>query len=61
MKCKICGSKTNWDVSYGYEEFIVCPHCFDKIHKSYSLDETMTIIFMLGKIVREKNEKVVDK
>ena len=31
MKCKICGRKTNWDESYGKENFIVCPACHDRI------------------------------
>lgn len=33
MKCKLCKQKTNWDESYGYEEFIVCPKCFEEMAK----------------------------
>jgi hypothetical protein len=54
MKCAICKEKTNWDSSFGYKEFIVCPSCFARIHKEYDIVETMDIIFMLGNIIREK-------
>ena len=54
MKCAICKEKTNWDSSYGWKEFIVCPKCFEAIHKKYGLVETMDIIFTLGNIIREK-------
>lgn len=52
MKCAICKSKTDWDSSYGYENFIVCPKCHDTMTKEYthSLFKTMDIIFMLGRI-----------
>ena len=52
MKCAICGKETNWDESYGYNEFIVCPRCFSNIRKSYTtknpakeLAESMKAIF----------------
>ena len=54
MKCAICKEKTNWNRSFGYREFIVCPSCFESIHKKYDIVETMDIIFMLGNIIREK-------
>ena len=54
MKCAICKDKTTWNKSFGYREFIVCPSCFERIHKEYDIVETMDIIFMLGNIIREK-------
>ena len=54
MKCGICKEKTNWNKSFGYREFIICPSCFEKIHDKYDIVETMDIIFMLGGIIREK-------
>ena len=56
MKCAICKRKTNWDESYGYADFIVCPKCFEEIHKHYDIVETMDIIFLLGRIA-EKHKK----
>ena len=56
MKCAICRRKTNWDESYGYADFIVCPKCFEEIHKHYEIDKTMDIIFLLGRIA-EKHKK----
>lgn len=52
MRCAICKNKTNWNSSYGYENFIVCPKCHDAITKEYTHNryETMNIIFMLGRI-----------
>lgn len=57
MKCEICKGKTNWDSSYGYREFIVCPKCHDKIY-NYTKDftTTMGIIFLLGDL-RKGEEK----
>lgn len=56
MKCAICGRKTNWDESYGYEEFIVCPRCFDNVRKFFStkdkkkeLDDSLQAVFAIGK------------
>ena len=36
MKCAICKSKTTWGESHGYNEFIVCPKCLDRLepHKT---------------------------
>lgn len=57
MKCEICKGKTNWDSSYGYREFIVCPKCHDRIY-NYTKDftTTMGIIFLLGDL-RKGEEK----
>lgn len=29
--CQVCGNETDWDSSYGKENFVVCPHCFNHI------------------------------
>lgn len=55
--CKICGRKTHWDESYGYEEFIVCPCCFYELAEDYELDGALAIVFKLGSIIRNKNKK----
>lgn len=43
MKCKICGKKTTWDESFGRREFIVCPHCFEKIREMAHPKDTYDI------------------
>lgn len=58
MKCQICKQATNYDESFGYDEFIVCPSCFNKLCQNIkSIDDIMTIIFRCGKIRREKIEQ----
>lgn len=59
MKCNICHRKTNWDESYGHEEFIVCPCCFISLRKLFNddLSATMKLIFTLGEIAKEHNPK----
>ena len=59
MKCAICKNKTDWDSSFGYKDFIVCPKCFEIMHNKYGADKAMSIIFTLGKIAKE-NKKGVD-
>ena len=67
MKCKVCKKRTNWDESYGYDDFIVCCNCFDrlynkvdynkKVHKSCSTVEiVLGIILEMGEI-RKENKK----
>ena len=53
MKCATCKRKTNWDESFGYADFIVCPKCFAEIHNNYDIVKTMDIIFMLGDIAKK--------
>lgn len=53
MKCAICSQKTDWDSSYGYEEFIVCPACFKRLISKYTPEDTMTFIFTCGQIRRD--------
>lgn len=65
MKCNICGSKTDWDSSFGYTEFIVCPVCYKRLVKTVSpytktakysdYNAISSIIFELGKIRKEKS------
>lgn len=55
MKCAICNKKTDWDSSYGYEEFIVCPHCFEKLR---AVDgDVLDLIFACGQIRKERKEQ----
>lgn len=65
MKCKICGRKTNWNESYGKENFIVCPICHDKIAKvisnitdnhPYAKLAACEVIIEIG-YLKEKGEK----
>jgi hypothetical protein len=54
MKCQICQRKTDWDTSVGYEEFLVCNPCFEKLHqvcKETAL--TMDFIFKCGQVRRD--------
>ena len=59
MKCEICRKKTTIDESVGYEEFIVCNHCFEILTKASNekridaLDHTMNFIFKCGMIRKE--------
>lgn len=58
MKCKVCGNKTNYDVSYGYDEYIVCDACFDKLRKApLNSESALTLIFRMGIIRREMKKK----
>jgi hypothetical protein len=63
MKCAICNEKTTWDSSYGYEKFIVCPKCFNRLSKNNpkNLTTTMDFIFICGQIRREKKELALSK
>lgn len=66
MKCKICKSKTNWDVSYGLAEYIVCPAChrvmvnaIEKYRKEDCLSETIAtmLILSMGECRKRGTEK----
>lgn len=63
MKCAICKKKTDWDSSYGYEEFIVCPHCFNRLSKNSPINftTTMDFIFTCGQIRKEKKKLAFSK
>lgn len=56
MKCQICKKKTTIDTSVGYDEFIVCNKCVEKLRKNYDFEDIMTIIFRCGKIRRENKK-----
>ena len=54
MKCAICRNKTTWGESHGYDEFIVCPKCLERLssHKT-----ALGFIFEAGKIRKEEERK----
>ena len=62
MKCEICKKATNWDISYGKPNFIVCPDCFERLAKAtgekfpQSHSEIMRIIFEIADI-KEENDR----
>ena len=64
MNCSICNRPTTVETSVGYDEFIVCNDCHDKLG-NYTLENfpsVMDFIFKCGKIRRELNaKKVPDK
>ncbi len=47
MKCAECGKRTTWDESFGKENYIVCPKCFQRIREENKTDAfgTLQIIF----------------
>ena len=69
MKCKICGRRTNWDESYGRENFIICPSCHSELTKVIENFKskksfpapilTDAIIFTISRLKEErKNERI---
>ena len=55
MKCEICKKKTDWDNSFGYEEFIVCGKCIKKMTKEVDdFDWILETIFRMGAIRRKE-------
>lgn len=54
MRCNVCKHNTNWDESYGYPSFIVCPLCMNKLTQVLSWDKAMAAIFTIGSIKQEK-------
>lgn len=65
MKCKICGRKTDWDSSYGRENFIVCPIChhemtntIDKLKKENCPSDLIATMLIINiGIKREERKK----
>ncbi len=57
MKCAICNQKTNYDVSYGTDSFIVCPTCFKRIKRMTVKSSVDILVFILaiGKIKKDKD------
>ena len=61
MNCSICNRPTTVETSVGYDDFIVCNDCHDKLG-DYTLENfpsVMNFIFKCGKIRRELNAKKV--
>ena len=58
MKCEICKKKTTNEESVGYDNFIVCNKCFDKLAKKmeYSYFNTLQIIFACGQVREERGK-----
>ena len=61
MKCEICRKKTTNEDSVGYDNFIVCNKCYDKLARKieythYSYYDTLQIIFACGQIRKESEE-----
>lgn len=54
-KCAMCGNNTDWDSSYGRDNFIICPHCHKKLtnlvhglRKSNCMDMTIVTEMILA-------------
>ena len=62
MKCAICNKKTNYDKSYGIDEFIVCSHCYERLSKynSKNYPQVLDFIFECG-YIRHENVKEIFK
>lgn len=61
MKCAICHGKTDWDSSFGYETFIVCRPCFDKLSNRdlKNCAAVRDFIFACGQIRRDKKKEIL--
>ncbi len=64
MKCKICGHKTDWDSSYGRENFIVCPTChremtntINKLRNENCLSETIATMLIINIGMKREERK----
>ena len=51
--CQICKVKTDWNESFGYPSFIVCPKCEKRLRDKLGAENTMTAIFTMGDIRKE--------
>lgn len=62
MKCQICKNKTTWNESFGHDNFIVCPQCYQSIKTKFGKNDfkTMNIIFALGDIRSENQKKTTN-
>lgn len=62
MKCAICRGKADWDSSFGYEEFIVCYSCYNKlVPPDTDDDDALNFIFACGQIRRDKKREKENK
>lgn len=52
MKCKVCKCKTTWNTSIGWDNFIVCNHCWQKLANltDVSLSKVLSIVLIMGDI-----------
>lgn len=59
MTCQICKRKTDWDTSYGREEFIVCNSCMRTLakHNIENYTDVMGFIFGCAEIRRKVREE----
>lgn len=58
MRCAICNGKTDWDSSFGYNEFIVCYPCYSKLVPPDTDDENaLNFIFKCGKFAEIKRKE----
>lgn len=56
MKCAICKNKTTWDTSFGDENFIICPKCYNRLNPHQDMQIHFALI-EIGRIKREKKEE----
>lgn len=63
MKCQICGKKTTWNESFGKEEFIVCPYCFEELRRMTrsKRDEVFDFVIAVGWIRKRAKKESVKK
>lgn len=56
--CQVCGNETDWDVSFGQKDFIVCPHCFTQLMEKQNATaaDVLRMIFTMSDIRKEQNE-----
>jgi DNA-directed RNA polymerase subunit RPC12/RpoP len=57
MKCAECGKRTTWDESFGGENYIVCPKCFQRIREENKTDGIGTLQIIFQKSI-DKSKKV---
>lgn len=54
MKCAICGKPTNWDESFGKENFLACPECFAELTKvSGPMGNAVGVLCRIGELMSE--------
>lgn len=57
--CQICGKYTDWDSSYGNEQFVICPRCMEKAKNqlNFSRGDIIGIICAFARIRKEVMKK----
>ena len=56
MKCAECGKRTTWDESFGGENYIVCPKCFQRIKEENNGDSIKTLQIIFQKSIDKSKE-----